>query len=61
MGETEVVGVEVQAKPATLKQVTDFFRSTYQTLKEFSEDWKRLTEQDKDDLKKGIGDGSFTY
>lgn len=48
-------------KVATLKEVTDFFRSTYATLKEFSEDWKRLTDQDKLDLKTGIGNGTFTY
>lgn len=27
----------------------------------FAKEWKRLTEQDKEDLKKGLADGSLTY
>ena len=46
---------------ATLTQVTGYFRLTGQTLKGFTEEWKALTEQDKDDLKNGIGNGTLTY
>lgn len=28
---------------------------------EFKKEWARLTDRDKDDLKKGIGDSTLTY
>lgn len=46
---------------ATLKQVTDYFRLPGQTLKGFTEEWKALSEKDKEDLKNGIGNGTLTY
>lgn len=48
---------------ATLKQIGDYFRQgdkSY-TLKGFADDWKLLSDKDKEDLKKGIGDGTLTY
>jgi hypothetical protein len=46
---------------ATLKQVADFFRKAGETLKEFSNEWTKLTSDDKAQLKAGIGDGTLTY
>lgn len=46
---------------ATLKQVADFFRTEGDTLKKFSDEWKLLPEQDREDLKSGIGNGTLTY
>lgn len=48
-------------KPATVKEVYDFFKETYTNLSAFSADWKTLSESDKEQIKTGIGDGSFTY
>jgi hypothetical protein len=33
----------------------------YGTLKEFSADWKLLTDADKGEIRGGIADGSMTY
>lgn len=44
---------------ATLVQVKDYFG--YASLSAFSKDWKQLTEEDREQLKAGIGDGSLTY
>lgn len=46
---------------ATLKQISDFFKIPGYTLKEFKKDWESLTDQDKTDLKEGIGNGTLTY
>jgi len=46
---------------ATLKQVADYFRGPGETLKAFSEEWKALSDTDKEQLKEGIGNGTFSY
>lgn len=43
---------------ATLKQVTEFFGIP---LSQFAKEWKQLTEEDRQQLKAGIGDGSLNY
>ena len=40
-------------EPATVKVVKDFSK--------FTAEWKELSEKDKDDIKKGIGDGTLDY
>lgn len=32
-----------------------------ETTREFSEEWKRLSDKDKAELKKGLDDGTLTY
>lgn len=32
-----------------------------ETTKEFTDEWRKLSDQDKADLKKGVDDGSMTY
>ena len=46
---------------ATLKQIAEFFRKDGETLSQFAEEWKSLSDKDKADLKSGLGDGSLTY
>jgi hypothetical protein len=49
---------------ATIKQVSEFFKTgdpSRDALKAFSAEWKALSDQDKADLKAGIGNGTFTY
>lgn len=46
-------------KMATLTEVKKYFG--YKTAAAFSRDWKQLTEKDQNDLKRGIGNGSFDY
>lgn len=51
---------------ATLKGVADWFGKVaeeggYPQLSNFSKDWKELSEKDRTDLKRGIGDGTLTY
>ena len=46
---------------ATLKDVMAFLRKDNETITEFSKEWKSLSEQDKQDLKQGIGNGTLTY
>ena len=48
-------------QPATLKDVRDYFKQEGENLTDFGKEWKELSDKDKDDLKKGIGDGTFTY
>ena len=43
---------------ATMLQVKEFFGMP---TREFSTAWKALTDQDKEQLKAGIGNGSLTY
>lgn len=53
---------EVKTVPATIKAVADFFgRKPNQTLKEWSEEWKQLSETDKEQIKLGIGNGTLSY
>jgi hypothetical protein len=50
---------DTNAKPeATLKEVRDTFGMS---SGDFARDWKKLSEQDKKDLRQGIGDGTLTY
>ncbi len=51
----------VKASPATLKAVTEFFRQPGESLKGFTEEWKALSDTDKEQLKQGIGDGTLNY
>lgn len=46
---------------ATLKEIATFFRKEGETLSQFAAEWKALPDADKEQIKKGIGDGSFTY
>lgn len=57
---------------ATIKQVADYLKlqagttatgESYpnETLKDFTEQWKQLTDEEKAQLRDGIGDGSFSY
>lgn len=43
----------------TIKDIKDFFG--YDSLKDFSVDWKALDDRSKQQLKAGIQDGSFDY
>lgn len=43
---------------ATLKDVMAFFDMT---AEEVRREWKLLTDADKADIKRGIGDGTLTY
>lgn len=44
---------------ATLKDIKDFFG--YSSLSAFSADWKQMPEQDREQIRTGIGNGSLTY
>ena len=46
---------------ATLKEIADFFRLPGESLTKFGTEWKALTDEDKADLKQGIGNGTLTY
>lgn len=46
---------------ATLKQTADFLRQPGETLKSFTTEWGKMSDADKLDIRKGIGDGTFTY
>ena len=46
-------------EPATVKVVKDFFEE--KSISKFTAEWKELSEKDKDDIKKGIGDGTLDY
>ena len=48
-------------KVASIKQVADFFRMDGESLTEFSAQWKRMSDADKEQIKAGVGDGSLTY
>ena len=43
---------------ATMLKVKEFFGMG---TREFADDWKKMTDEDKTQLKAGIGDGSLTY
>lgn len=43
---------------ATLKQVIDYFGLP---MSQFAKEWKAVSDEDKAQIKAGIGDGSFTY
>ena len=46
---------------ATLKACADYLRKSNETLKEFTEQWKSLSDTDKEQIKQGIGDGTYSY
>jgi hypothetical protein len=47
---------------ATIKVVMDFFgRKQGQTLKDWTEEWKALPDEAKEQIKEGIGNGTLTY
>jgi hypothetical protein len=43
----------------SLKDLKEFFG--YEMLKDFAKDWKVLSDQDKEDIKEGVGNGTFNY
>lgn len=43
---------------ATLKEVTTYFGIK---LSEFKNEWAALTDEDREQIKRGIGDGTETY
>lgn len=47
------------AKPAGIAQLKNALG--YEKLGEFRSDWKDLPDTDKDDIRKGVTDGTFTY
>lgn len=52
-----------EATAANIKQVREFFTHPDRplSLTEFKNDWGQMTDQDKDQIKNGIGNGSLTY
>jgi hypothetical protein len=48
-----------ETKPATMTEVKNYFG--YTSTASFAADWRKLTDEDKEQLKNGIGDGSLTY
>lgn len=44
---------------ATLNEIRAYFGIT--SAAEFAREWRQLSTQDKEDLKAGIGNGTFTY
>lgn len=43
----------------TLGEIKDFFG--YPSLTAFAKDWKEMPVPDREQIKKGLGDGSLTY
>ena len=52
---------ESEAKTTGIGAVMKFFRGDGDSLSSFKTEWDALTAQDKEDLRKGIQDGSLTY
>ncbi len=49
---------------ANMAQVYNYFSDNGENgykMATFRDDWKKLTDQDKRDLRTGIGDGTLTY
>ena len=47
---------------ASIKDVMEYFgRREGQTLKDFTVEWGALSDEDKAQLKEGLGDGSLNY
>lgn len=54
---------------ATIKQVADYFKvgdgtvsaDPRNSLTKFSGEWKMLSDAEKEQIRNGIGDGTFTY
>lgn len=49
------------APKASIKDIRDNLKIEGETLKDFAATWKDLSDKDKDDVRKGIADGSMTY
>lgn len=52
------------AKPATMFEVFAFFsdnKTNDYRMAQFRTDWNALTDKDKENLKVGIGNGTFNY
>lgn len=47
------------APKISAKELKEFFG--YTKLADFSRDWKELSEAERDQIRTGIADGSFTY
>jgi hypothetical protein len=53
-----------EAKPATVSEVYRFFsdnKSNGYTMSQFSAEWKQFSEAERDQIKVGIGNGTFDY
>jgi uncharacterized protein YoxC len=48
-------------KTASIKDVADAVKVPGESLSAFSKQWRELTPEDKEDLKKGVADGTMTY
>jgi hypothetical protein len=50
---------------SSMSQIWTYFKSTYEGtgggMAQFRKDWQDLTEQDRDDLRNGLEDGTLTY
>ena len=46
---------------ASLSDVAKFFRRGNEPLSEFAKEWKALDDKSKEQIKKGIGDGTYNY
>jgi hypothetical protein len=49
----------LNSAPASLIEVKKYFE--YQSTTEFSDDWKKMTAKDAEQIKEGIGNDTFTY
>lgn len=52
---------ETSPKKATIKDVQNALSIPGETLKSFADQWKSLSETDKEQIREGIGNGSMTY
>ena len=55
---------DIAMTAATIKAVRDFFNEDSvrpMSVKEFSTEWNQLTEDEKEQIKTGIGNGTLTY
>ncbi len=46
---------------ASIADVWRYFKDGYPSMASFKADWEKLSDTDKADLKKGVGDGTLTY
>jgi hypothetical protein len=44
---------------ATLNEIRTFFG--YENASTFAKDWRQMSEVDKEHIRKGLSDGTFTY
>lgn len=50
---------ETGTKSATVKEIKEFFGFT--SVAQMNAEWKQLTDKDKEQIREGIGNGTFTY